>query len=143
MIKPALDDEDEKPLDPAVENVRRKLVRFVGINLALLFLALMAVVAAIVYKSRTQGPAPAAISASEIPTNPPPGGFLEGDIALTLGAIMKRDMKIESEVLAIDGVTSRDFDYVDIGRLRMPSHTVPVTIKSLVFPGVGARATTA
>lgn len=85
MVKPALDDEDEKPLDPAVENVRRKLVRFVGINLALLFLALMAVVAAIVYKSRTQAPAPAAISVSEIPT-PPSGGLLEGEIPLPLGA---------------------------------------------------------
>ena len=27
----------------------------------------------------------------------------------------------------------RDFDYIDLGRIRMPSGTVPVTIKSLVF----------
>ena len=27
----------------------------------------------------------------------------------------------------------RDFDYIDLGRIRMPSYTVPVTIKSLVF----------
>ena len=53
MARPALDDEKEKPLDPAVEKVRRKLVRFVAINLGLLFIALMAVVAALVYKSRT------------------------------------------------------------------------------------------
>ena len=26
-----------------------------------------------------------------------------------------------------------DFDYIDLGRIRMPSYTVPVTIKSLVF----------
>jgi ethanolamine utilization protein EutA len=26
-----------------------------------------------------------------------------------------------------------DFDYIDLGRIRMPSNTVPVTIKSLVF----------
>ncbi len=57
----------------------------------------------------------------------------EGDIALTLGAIMKSDLAIEPEVLVIDGVVTRDFDFVDIGRLRMPSHTVPVTIKSLLF----------
>ncbi|PDQ22485.1 fimbrial protein, partial [Mesorhizobium sanjuanii] len=31
----------EKPLDPEVESVRRKLVRFMAINLGLLFLALM------------------------------------------------------------------------------------------------------
>ena len=53
MARPAFDDEEEKPLDPAVEKVRRKLVRFVAINLGLLFVALMAVVAALVYKSRT------------------------------------------------------------------------------------------
>jgi ethanolamine utilization protein EutA len=33
----------------------------------------------------------------------------------------------------LDGITLRDFDYVDLGRIRMPSFTVPVTIKSLVF----------
>jgi ethanolamine utilization protein EutA len=26
-----------------------------------------------------------------------------------------------------------DFDYIDLGRIRYPSNTVPVTIKSLVF----------
>ena len=51
MAGPALDEEDDKPLDPAVEKVRRKLVRFVAINLAILLIALMAVAAAIVYKS--------------------------------------------------------------------------------------------
>ena len=54
MIRPAFDDEEEKPLDPAVEKVRKKLVRFVAINLGLLFVALMAVVGAIVYKARTE-----------------------------------------------------------------------------------------
>ncbi len=33
----------------------------------------------------------------------------------------------------IDGVTLWDLDYIDLGRIRLPSHTVPVTIKSLVF----------
>ena len=33
----------------------------------------------------------------------------------------------------IDGISLWDFDYVDLGRVRMPSYTVPVTIKSLVF----------
>jgi ethanolamine utilization protein EutA len=33
----------------------------------------------------------------------------------------------------IDGVTLWDFDYIDLGRIRLPSRTVPVTIKSLVF----------
>jgi ethanolamine utilization protein EutA len=59
--------------------------------------------------------------------------MLDGDIAHTLGAILREELMVESEILAIDGVVLRDFDYVDIGRIRMPSHTVPVTIKSLLF----------
>lgn len=50
---------DDKPLDPAVENVRRKMIRFMVINLGLLFLALMVVVGALVYKG---------LSAPTVPT---------------------------------------------------------------------------
>ncbi len=59
--------------------------------------------------------------------------ILDGDIAQTLGAILKEDWRIGSELLVLDGIALRDFDYIDLGRIRMPSHTVPVTIKSLVF----------
>jgi ethanolamine utilization protein EutA len=59
--------------------------------------------------------------------------ILDGDVAQTLGGILKDDWAIASEVLAIDGIALRDFDYIDLGRIRMPSRTVPVTIKSLVF----------
>jgi ethanolamine utilization protein EutA (predicted chaperonin) len=59
--------------------------------------------------------------------------ILDGDVAQTLGAILKEDWGLESEVLVIDGVALRDFDYIDLGRIRVPSNTVPVTIKSLVF----------
>jgi len=58
---------------------------------------------------------------------------LDGDIAQTLGALLKEEIGIASDVLVIDAVTLWDFDYVDLGRIRMPSYTVPVTIKSLVF----------
>lgn len=81
MAQPKFDDDNEKPLDPAVEKVRRKLVRFVAINLGLLFIALMAVVGAVVYKSRTAEP-PAPIG-GEIPS---PDGFVEAEIALPAGA---------------------------------------------------------
>ena len=59
--------------------------------------------------------------------------ILDGDVAQTVGAILKEDWAIGSEVLVIDGIALRDFDYIDLGRIRMPSGTVPVTIKSLVF----------
>ncbi|HEX4780291.1 MAG TPA: ethanolamine ammonia-lyase reactivating factor EutA [Usitatibacter sp.] len=58
---------------------------------------------------------------------------LDGDIAQSLGALLKEEWGVASEVLVIDGISLWDFDYVDLGRVRMPSYTVPVTIKSLVF----------
>ncbi|NGN42333.1 fimbrial protein [Mesorhizobium sp. CGMCC 1.15528] len=85
MASPNLNDEDEKPLDPAVEKVRRKLVRFVAINLGLLFLALMAVLGAIVYKSGSKSEAPVAVNGATVPS-PAEGAFLSGDIALPVGA---------------------------------------------------------
>ena len=59
--------------------------------------------------------------------------MVDGDIAQTLGAILRDEMGVESDLLVIDGVILRDFDYIDLGRIRMPSLTVPVTVKSLVF----------
>jgi ethanolamine utilization protein EutA len=59
--------------------------------------------------------------------------MLDGDVAHTLGAIMREDLGIDSDILVIDGLMLMDFDYIDLGRIRLPSNTVPVTIKSLVF----------
>jgi len=59
--------------------------------------------------------------------------MLDGDVAQTLGAILREERDVTSEILVIDGVVLMDFDYIDLGRIRMPSNTVPVTIKSLVF----------
>jgi ethanolamine utilization protein EutA len=59
--------------------------------------------------------------------------MVDGDIAQTLGAILRDEMAVASEILVIDGVVLWDFDYIDLGRIRMPSQTVPVTVKSLVF----------
>jgi len=59
--------------------------------------------------------------------------IFDGDIAQTVGAILKEELGVTSDVLALDGIQLWDFDYIDLGRVRMPSFTVPVTIKSLVF----------
>ncbi len=59
--------------------------------------------------------------------------MLEGDVALTLGHILRDEKAIANPLLVIDGITLRDFDFVDIGRIRLPSGMVPVTIKSLLF----------
>jgi ethanolamine utilization protein EutA len=59
--------------------------------------------------------------------------IVDGDVAQTLGGILKEELKVPSEVLVLDGIRLWDFDFIDLGRVRMPSFTVPVTIKSLVF----------
>ncbi len=59
--------------------------------------------------------------------------MLDGDVAHTLGHLLRDECHVASELLVIDGVVLWDFDYIDLGRIRMPSYTVPVTIKSLVF----------
>ena len=58
---------------------------------------------------------------------------VDGDVAQTLGSILCDELEIPGDLLVIDGVTLWDFDYIDLGRIRLPSQTVPVTIKSLVF----------
>jgi ethanolamine utilization protein EutA len=68
--------------------------------------------------------------------------FVAGDIALSLGKILKDELGIASEIMVVDGVETGDFDFVDIGRVRLPSHTVPVTIKSLIFGGLKGQVET-
>jgi hypothetical protein len=83
MARPIAEEDEEKPLDPAAEKVRRKLIRFMIINLGLLFLALMVVIGALVYKARNApgaGPAPAG------DVQAPAGAPLSGDIVLPVGA---------------------------------------------------------
>jgi ethanolamine utilization protein EutA len=55
------------------------------------------------------------------------------DLASLVGTILKEEFGLKNDVLAIDGVTLRDFDFIDLGKVLEPSGTVPVTIKSLVF----------
>ncbi|MEM7299825.1 MAG: fimbrial protein [Pseudomonadota bacterium] len=43
-------DVNEEPLDPAVENIRRKMVRLLAVSFGIMLLGLFAVLAAIVYK---------------------------------------------------------------------------------------------
>ncbi len=59
--------------------------------------------------------------------------MLDADVARTLGAIFRDELGVANELVVLDGLDLRDFDYVDLGRVREPSGTVPITIKSLVF----------
>lgn len=78
------DDAQDKPLDPAMEEVRRKIVKFVGINLAFLLLALIVVAGALVYKyGRTETPSASSGSALALPA---PGQTISGSIPLPTGS---------------------------------------------------------
>jgi hypothetical protein len=80
---PVVEEGREKPLDPEVEKVRKKLVRFVAINLGLLFLALMVVIGAVVYKARNAPPSSPPLAGD---IQAPAGEPISGDIVLPVGA---------------------------------------------------------
>lgn len=59
--------------------------------------------------------------------------IIDGDIAQTLGGILRDELGVTNDLLVLDGLNLRDFDYIDLGKIRLPSFTVPVTVKSLLF----------
>ncbi|MFE0016700.1 fimbrial protein [Mesorhizobium sp. NPDC059054] len=117
MARPLADDEEDKPLDPNVDKLRRKLIRFMVVNLGLLFLALMVVVAALVYKSYTAKPTTPI--AGDIQT--PAGEPQTGDIVLPVGAkVLSQSLsgdRLSIEAELTDG--SRAIFVYDIAERRM------------------------
>ncbi|MDR6631335.1 hypothetical protein J2X72_000106 [Phyllobacterium sp. 1468] len=63
-------DGDEQPLDPAMERVRRKMIRLLAVSIGIMVIGLMAVLAAIVYKISQPVPEVATPVRSEIPGQP-------------------------------------------------------------------------
>jgi len=61
--------------------------------------------------------------------------MVDGDIGGLLGHILEHDLRVTREIISIDGIQLREFDYVDIGEVIPPTGVVPVIIKSLLFPG--------
>ncbi|MCX8996724.1 hypothetical protein NOF55_06360 [Rhizobiaceae bacterium BDR2-2] len=84
--------EEEKPLDPVMENVRRKMIRLQIVSGLVMFVSLMAVFGAVVYKVTTGGrsePAPAA-TPTPVPADAPlnllaalPAGFTVTHVSLS------------------------------------------------------------
>ena len=66
---------------------------------------------------------------------PPLVLMIDGDIGRTLGHILEHELALGRDVVSIDGIELREFDFVDIGEVIRPADVVPVVIKSLLFSG--------
>jgi ethanolamine utilization protein EutA (predicted chaperonin) len=64
---------------------------------------------------------------------------LDVDVAKSLGGILKEELKLDREVIAIDGIAVGDLDYIDIGAPMGITEVIPVTVKSLMFPGTRSQ----
>ena len=51
----------------------------------------------------------------------------------TDGIVDARDLAPKADLIAIDGVQLKQFDYVDVGSVIEQSNVVPIIIKSLLF----------
>jgi len=59
--------------------------------------------------------------------------MIDGDVGRGLGRIIGQELRLDGELVSIDGLQLRQLDYVDIGSLLDPPGVVPVVIKSLLF----------
>ena len=73
------DEQEDKPLDPAMEKVRRKMIRLQIVSGSVMFISLMAVFGAVVYKA--MGPSKAVQTQNEAPNLAVPTG--NGPLAVT------------------------------------------------------------
>lgn len=118
MSKMNENDLDEKPLDPEMEKVRRKMVRLLAVSIGIMFIGLMTVLGALVYKfTRSDAPASAiasAASSSTVPSDAP----VEGVASLPEG------FAIES--VSLDGPRIGFFGRAADGSRRLIIHDITV-----------------
>ncbi|WP_181408004.1 hypothetical protein [Pararhizobium mangrovi] len=80
---------DEKPLDPAMESVRRKMLRTLAVSIGIMFVGLMAVAGAIVYKISSEPERAQSAAAGEM-GSVPGGDVRHGDLSLPEGFSVER-----------------------------------------------------
>ena len=100
----AANGDEEKPLDPMVENVRRKMMRLMVISIGIMMIGLMAVLGAIVYKYNTSGISSAEIDAP-VAQKPSPTSeqkspmLVSGNVVLPKGAVIETSSLAGSRIL--------------------------------------------
>ncbi|WHA41854.1 hypothetical protein [Agrobacterium larrymoorei] len=91
------DEQEDKPLDPAMEKVRRKMIRLQIVSGSVMFISLMAVFGAVVYKA--VGPSktatPATNQSMQVPSDAPiaataslPPGFAIENVSFANGDML-------------------------------------------------------
>ena len=59
--------------------------------------------------------------------------LIDGDVGKSLGRLIRHEIAPRADLIAIDGVQLKEFDYVDIGEVIAQTNVVPIIIKSLLF----------
>ncbi len=59
--------------------------------------------------------------------------LIDGDVGMSLGRVIRHEVAPGANVIAVDGVQLKQFDYVDIGNMIEVTNVVPIIIKSLLF----------
>ena len=60
--------------------------------------------------------------------------ILDMDVAKSLGGILKEELKVAPEIIAVDGIDVGDLDFIDVGSAMGITEVIPVTIRSFMFP---------
>jgi len=89
-------EQEDKPLDPVMENVRRKMIKLQLVSAGIMLVMLMAVLGAVVYKvTRSNDKDVAQTTAVAVPSDAPltavaalPAGFEVSNVALSGGQIL-------------------------------------------------------
>lgn len=55
------------------------------------------------------------------------------DVARLMGDLLRDELAVTADIVAIDGVELRELDFIDIGQIVDGRRVVPVIVKSLVF----------
>jgi hypothetical protein len=109
------DDLDDKPLDPEMEKVRRKMVRLLAVSIGIMFIGLMTVLGAIVYKFTQDDPAS---GGDQLASGSTIG--LPGDAPIEAVAALPQGFTVQS--VALDGDRIGFFGRASDGSQRLIIH---------------------
>jgi len=59
--------------------------------------------------------------------------IFEGDIACSVGNVIRRETDLKTNLLTLDELVLSEGDWIDIGQPLIDDQVFPVTVKSLVF----------